>query len=660
MHLHCLALLPLLLLPAPAGAAEMLSGRRHVRADAPMGGDGLSWATAYARFQDALTDASQSQGVVKQIWVAAGTYKPTTNINDPFAEFVLVPGVSIYGGFNGTETLLSQQDPVTNVTVFSSDIAGDDGPNFVNSSENSYTILRAVGNGFTPSVVLDGCTITAAHAPGGSNPLVAGLVLLNAGMTVRNCRFVANWDAGSGAAVTLAYGTNGIAPRFEHCVFEGNYSNSYAGAVSTDISSDDDPLMFVDCDFIGNSTPGIAGAVQADELTEFIRCRFIDNSSSNSDGGALTVWEEGLVQDCTFINNHCGAFGGALYCEANSVAPFGNRVTVVNSLFLGNSSAFDGGAIFIRKSHGDGPTFVNCTVAYNDAARDGGGVHASSIGSTVATNPIFNNSILVANTDQSGSGQAAQFFNFGTFPTFRHCCVQGWTGSLGGIANFGADPDFQDANGADNVLGTIDDDVRLRVGSPCADTGDDDLLPADLADLDSDNNTSEPLPFDLDGGTRKLHGQVDVGAYELGSSPVAFCFGDGTDGACRCANQGAEWHGCGSSLVGTGARLTIAPGVNANTFVAACQGLPGGAFAHYIGATGYLNVPVFAGDGLLCLSGRRHRFGSQSAAGGTTSVTFTWPPSARTQYYQLLYRDPNISFCSGSDINLSNGVALIH
>lgn len=666
MHLHCLALLPLLLLPAPAGAAEMLSGKRYVRVDAPMGGDGLSWATAYARFQDALTDASQSQGIVKQIWVAAGTYKPTTNVNDQVAEFVLIPGVSIYGGFNGTETLLSQRDPETNVTIFSGDIAGDDGPNFANTDDNSYTLLRAIGNAFNPTnSILDGFTVTATHAPGGSKPLVAGLVLLNAGMTVRTCRFVANWDAGSGAAVTLTYGSNGMAPRFENCVFEGNYSNSHAGAVSAEIATDDDPLVFADCDFVGNSTPGIAGAMTAGHNTQFIRCRFINNSSGN-EGGALGMFVKGLIQDCIFVGNHAAVFGGALYTTGNSFsgAPLGNLIQIVNTVFSGNSCGFDGGAVFMRNSNGDGPTVTNCTFANNSAARNSGGLylHGSGGPHDGVMNPFLYNCVITANSDQSGSGESAQIQKVRSAVTISNCLVQGWTGALGGTANFGGDPDFQDANGIDNLLGTIDDNVRLRVGSPCFDAGDDALLPLDIGDVDGDNNTVEVLPLDLDGGARRVAAHVDLGAYELGSTSVslAFCFGDGTDGACRCANQGAPGHGCASSLVAAGARLTITPGINPNTYVATCQDLPSNAFAHCIGATGNLDVSVFAGDGLLCLSGKRHRFGSQSAVGGMISAAITWPASAAPQYYQVLYRDPNVGFCSGSDINMSNGVALIH
>lgn len=40
-----------------------------------------------------------------KIWAAAGTYKP--DITDRTISFILKNGVAIYGGFVGTETLLT-------------------------------------------------------------------------------------------------------------------------------------------------------------------------------------------------------------------------------------------------------------------------------------------------------------------------------------------------------------------------------------------------------------------------------------------------------------------------------------------------------------------------------------------------------------------------
>jgi hypothetical protein len=83
--------------------------------------------------------------------------------------------------------------------------------------------------------------------------------------------------------------------------------------------------------------------------------------------------------------------------------------------------------------------------------------------------------------------------------------------------NIDTDPFFVDPN---------NDDYRLLPGSPCIDAGDNNSVPQDIADLDGDGNTTEPIPFDLDGNPRIVDGNndgksvVDMGAYEYYVPPV--------------------------------------------------------------------------------------------------------------------------------------------
>jgi len=88
------------------------------------------------------------------------------------------------------------------------------------------------------------------------------------------------------------------------------------------------------------------------------------------------------------------------------------------------------------------------------------------------------------------------------YPTVRYSIVQGWTGSLGGVGNSGVNPMFVDPDGADDISGTEDDDLRLSPGSPAINAG--------------DPNTSFLPPTDLDGHARVLCGRVELGAYEFG------------------------------------------------------------------------------------------------------------------------------------------------
>ena len=90
----------------PTTAVYAVGSTIYVKADASGANNGSSWADAYIDLQDALSVAVSGD----QIWVASGTYYPTTG-TDQSATFTLANGVSIYGGFDGTETLLTERDP---------------------------------------------------------------------------------------------------------------------------------------------------------------------------------------------------------------------------------------------------------------------------------------------------------------------------------------------------------------------------------------------------------------------------------------------------------------------------------------------------------------------------------------------------------------------
>ena len=101
--------------------------RLYVDKDATGADDGSTWADAHTKLQDALDDAVGDD----EIWVAEGTYYPdegaSVTADDRDASFVLVNGLEIYGGFDGTESARTSRNPATNVTILSGDIKQDDG-----------------------------------------------------------------------------------------------------------------------------------------------------------------------------------------------------------------------------------------------------------------------------------------------------------------------------------------------------------------------------------------------------------------------------------------------------------------------------------------------------------------------------------------------------
>jgi hypothetical protein len=136
--------------------------------------------------------------------------------------------------------------------------------------------------------------------------------------------------------------------------------------------------------------------------------------------------------------------------------------------------------------------------------------------------------------------ESAQIHKDSAAAVVNYSIVQGgWTGA-GGVGNSSNNPMFVDVDGADNIVGTADDNLRLMPGSPAIDAGDNEALPADLADLDGDLNTTEALPLDLDGELRRVDDPltdpdpgnagslgvpiVDMGAHEF--APLAMVCGN--------------------------------------------------------------------------------------------------------------------------------------
>ena len=189
-----------------------------------------------------------------------------------------------------------------------------------------------------------------------------------------------------------------------------------------------------------------------------LNCTFINNSADR--GGAVanlgyTAGNPTFIK-CQFIGNSAG-IGGAMESQ-------GGEPTLTNCVFSGNTSTGVGGGL--HNMGNSNATLVNCTLSGNSAV-DGGGINNSWATSSVEVL----NCILWDNSDSGGSDESAQIHIVDGTVSVDYTCVQGLSGGLGGTGNIGDDPLFVDADGADDVVGTEDDDVHLLEGSPCIDTG---------------------------------------------------------------------------------------------------------------------------------------------------------------------------------------------
>ncbi|MFH1110385.1 MAG: right-handed parallel beta-helix repeat-containing protein, partial [Planctomycetota bacterium] len=278
-----------------------------------------------------------------------------------------------------------------------------------------------------------------------------------------------------------------------------------------------------------------------------VRCRFVGNRSFGTAGGLFVLSSHATVINSTFEGNT--SFGaGALWSDLSTV-------TCTNCLFSGNAAVSGGG---IALHHDDNlMTLTNCTFSRNTASDAGGGLLLQSGGPGGPSTVHFINSILWGNQDSGGTDESAQVLPASGSVTFDRTIVQGWTGSYGGTGNSGANPLFVDPDGADDVVGTDDDDLRLQAGSPAIDAGNTTTLPTDTYDLDGDGNTIERLSLDLGGNPRVLDDPttadtgvpgssvVDMGAYEYFPDCNHNGVADGCELDCGVANGPCDVPGCG-------------------------------------------------------------------------------------------------------------------
>ncbi len=401
---------------------------------------------------------------------------------------------------------------------------------------NGKPVVRC-DSGERDDTVLDGFTLTggtgATVVVGGSSS-GGGMFINNSSPTVANCTFSGN-TATFGGGMYVFSGSATVTK----CNFVGNSAGSSGGGMQSQSSSN---MLVTECMFSGNTawqgggmsnfgvtgqtvsgctfsrnTAASGGAIYNFDGTQVVSgCTFTENEAQSSGGGLYQFSGSLTMTDCAFIGNTSANAGGGILnaargsstvtrCTFIGNASFNGGAmnngssspTVTDSMFSGNTATNDGGGIYNSLAS---PTLTNCTFSGNTADA-GGGLFNSEDSSPSVTSCIF-----WMNSDAGGTGESAQILDdpscCDNVSTVSYSNVQGgWTG-LAGAGNINADPLFMDADGPDNIVGTSDDDLRLRPGSPCIDSGD----PAFIA---------APDETDLDNHVRVLCGRVEMGAYEF-------------------------------------------------------------------------------------------------------------------------------------------------
>lgn len=347
-------------------------GVAYVDADAPPPGDGSSWATAFVDLQGALAAAASSGGAITELWIAEGVYLPEAPGGPRTTSFDLVEGVMLYGGFDGTETQLSQRNWTTHRSVLDGDLLGNDVPGAdywdASRADNTYQVVTATAT--TIVTGLDGIVVSGGHASGSTETDGGGVSVNTGALTLRNCTFERNIAANAGGAVWVL-GTAG-SMTLEDCVFQDNDALSSGGAVAAHWTN----LACVNCQFLDNGAEtNEGGALKVFGFTgsmlSLTSCVFSGNQGSMRGGAVYPAVELLEIEDCAFTGNGHASMGGAVYNAGQCY-----QVTVTGCSFSYNTGASGGAWYTDRYTSLDPTSFIDCVFEGNSVAGYGGALRA--------------------------------------------------------------------------------------------------------------------------------------------------------------------------------------------------------------------------------------------------------------------------------------------
>ncbi len=436
-----------------------------VDAGASGANDGSSWANAFTNIQPAVDAALASGGAKDEVWVRAGTYRPTrahsvtsgpTTIT--VKSFDVNGSVKVFGGFAGTETTRATRDFATNVTTLTVPASGSE----------PLQLVRVGGFG-----AVDGFTLTGVAPPSvGAGWYPVAAVLAGSGR-LSNCTISGNVtsvglpESSYGAAVLLLTGF----PTVNACTISGNTGRALQALTGS----------FDNGTISGNlSRPGDPAAVFGpDDLVTL-------SGSSRVFGGSITSNGSSGVRYSKIVR-------GDLLSRVARVSVTGNRASnalvggqYINTLVKGNIcgvNAMANAALF------------NCTVQDN-------------IG-TGTTNCGGSNNIVWGNGPAVGPRTYAD--QVGVSPNFAYTTIEFWS-SNGGVGNNGDDP-LLDANG------------RLQGGSPAIDSGSNALHP-DGVFRDLDGNVRF-AGTSVGTGGQGIAPVIDRGCFEFAAfGSGSWCYAD--------------------------------------------------------------------------------------------------------------------------------------
>lgn len=429
--------------------------------------NGSAWTDAYADIQTAINAASvefTNTAIPQEIWVKAGTYSTSA------APILMKEGVSIYGGFSGTETEKNQRIKGQNPWDYSNVSTLNGG--------GAKRVIEVAAN-FTNIAIIDGFTITNGNGQGTQLTNSGGGVVLRHNLKLQNSIVTANTTSGNGG------GINSVGGIIENCWVYNNTTTS--------------------------GTIPAAGGIYAAPATGFNSAIQGCLIEQNAQGGVRIQSAGTTTMDrCIIRNNSSTGAGAAIYTNNPGAC------TITNCLITNNSG---NNSIYLNKGR-----LINSTVSNN--------VGVIYLASATNIAEVYNN-IIVNNTDKT-TGNPVSISVITNYPVdkvknnavYPEIDAMSWGGSTNTllITDVPTAMNMVAFESPTTFVGTTTEASKLtEIGNAKWNTthtaatlgfGDNALIPAGIV-------------TDLSGEARISSTKVDAGAYELAYYNLTVTFNEG-------------------------------------------------------------------------------------------------------------------------------------
>lgn len=302
-------------------------------------GDGLSWENASGNIQNMIDElANNANGQAGEVWVAAGTYTPQSQLISGTAysaSFRMRDGISVYGGFAGGETSKLERakgtmpwdftyPTVLKAAYYNGDLTWTNNK-WTLTSDSRHVVWFAPMPGesaFTNVTTLDGVTIQGGYAQGGTG--------------------LDDFKTDRGGGVYM----DGSNAYLSNCIVKENYATGNGGGV-----------------YLKNGR---------------VMTSFIYNNNADADGGAVYVENRGLVHRSMLANNSALNGAGVYLHNVTETSEDHPEYLILSTCVVSNNTVRGNGAVYCDK----GGVLMQNTITNNNCvtATDATDPNASQTG----------------------------------------------------------------------------------------------------------------------------------------------------------------------------------------------------------------------------------------------------------------------------------------